>query len=256
MRDSLAPQLMGSLGRNAARQVESAGLFEMGRVFLMPPKGEPVKEEHLSIGLMGPFGRSPIDRQRGVSNEEALLWLKGAIESLVESLRSGRLVFAATEHPAMEPGYAVEIQLNGRTIGFMGAVSGKIRHAWRMTSPMVLAEMKLPPLLANVGGKSGAVKPSPQYPAVRRDIAFIADAGLTHAEVVKTIQKVAPSTLTGIELFDIFQSKEIGKGKRSLAYALVFRSAERTLTDQEVNEAFAKIIQNLKDALKVEVREG
>lgn len=256
LRDSLAPQLMGSLGRNAAHQVESAGLFEMGRVFLMTPKGEPVEEEHLSIGLMGPFGRSAIDRQRAVSNEEALLWLKGAIEALAETLRSGRLSFAAIEHPAMEPGFAVEIQLNGRAIGFMGAVSGKIRHSWRMTSPMVLAEMKLPPLLSNVGGKAGAVKPPPQYPAVRRDIAFIADAGLTHAEVVKAIQKVAPSTLTGIELFDIFQSKEIGKGKRSLAYALVFRSAERTLTDQEVNEAFTKIIQNLKDVLKVEVREG
>lgn len=256
LRDGLAPQLMASLGRNISRQAETAALFEMGRVFLMTPKGQPVEEEHVSIGLAGPAGRSPIDRRRAVTNEESLLWLKGAIEQLADSLHAGRLMFKNGEHPAMEPGFAVEIQLNGRTIGFMGAISAKIRHAWRMTAPMCVAEMKLSPLLSGAGRRSGMIKPPPQYPSVRRDIAFVAESDLTHADVVKTIRKAAPSELTAIELFDIFQSKEIGKGKRSLAYALFFRSAEKTLTDQEVNAAFTKIIQALKDGLHVEVREG
>ncbi|MBP5322116.1 MAG: phenylalanine--tRNA ligase subunit beta [Kiritimatiellae bacterium] len=256
LRDALAPQLMQSLGRNASRQVERAGLFEIGRVFLMTPKGEPVEEEHLSIGLMGPFGRSPIDRRRTVTNEEALLWLKGAIEQLFDALHAGHLQFKAGEHPAMEPGYQVEIILNGRAVGWMGAVSAKLRHAWRMTSPMVLAEMRLAPLLAAAGARTGNIKPPPQFPVVRRDIAFVADVGLTHERVVKTIRKAGPPELTSVELFDIFQSKEIGKEKRSLAYALDFRSPERTLTDQEVNAAFAKIIAALKSELNVEVREN
>jgi len=62
--------------------------------------------------------------------------------------------------------------------------------------------------------------------------------------------------LTGIELFDIFQSEKLGKGRRSLAYALEFRSPDRTLTDAEVNAAFVKIVQALKDGLRVDVREG
>lgn len=256
LRNALTPQLMESLGRNSSRQVESAGLFEMGRIFFMTPKGQPAEEEHLSIGLMGPFGRSAIDRQRPVSNQEALLWLKGAIESLFGALDAGHVAFQLTEHPAIEPGYAVEISLNKRVIGRMGAVSAKLRHIWRMTSPMVLAELKLDPLLKGAGKRGGNIKPPPQFPAVRRDIAFIADDTLMHSDVVKTIKRAAPPELTSVELFDIFESKGIGRGKRSLAYALYFRSAEKTLRDEYVNAAFTKIIKALKENLKVEVREN
>ena len=255
LRDSLLPQLAGSLGRNASRQVESAGLFEMGRVFFVDADGNPGEEERVSLGLMGPFGRSAIDRRRAVSNEESLLWLKGAVETLVSSLHAGAVAFAHCEHPAMEAGWAVEIALNGERVGCMGLVSAALRHQWRMTSPMPLAELRLEPLLGGVAAVA-AVKPVPQYPAVRRDIAFISDASVTHRDVVTTVQKAGPPELTGIELFDIFQSKEIGKGKRSMGYSLAFRSPDRTLTDHEVNEAFAKIVQALKGELKVEVREG
>ena len=256
LRNALAPQLIASLGRNASRHVESGALFEMGRIFFKTPKGDPIEEEHLSMGMMGPFGRSPIDRRRPVANEEALLWLKGAVERLLDALHAGHPGFRKIEHPAMETGFAVEVLLNNRPIGLMGALSSKIRHMWRMTSPMVIAELKLKPVLAGAGKRSGGIKPPPQYPAVRRDIAFLADVGLTHDQVVKAIRKAGPAELTSIELFDIFQSKEIGKSKRSLAYALYFRSAEKTLTDQEVNVAFTRIIQSLKDNLKVEVREN
>ena len=255
LRDSLLPQLAGSLGRNASRQVESAGLFEMGRVFFVDAEGKPGEEERVALGLMGPFGRSAIDRRRAVSNEESLLWLKGAVETLVASLHAGQAEFARCEHPAMETGWAVEIVLNGERVGCMGLVSAALRHQWRMTLPMPLAELRLAPLLAGVSAVA-AVKPVPQFPAVRRDIAFVSDASVTHRDVIAAIRKAGPAELTGVELFDIFQSKEIGKGRRSMGYALAFRSPDRTLTDNEVNEAFAKIVQALKNELKVEVREG
>ncbi len=255
LRDSLLPQLAGSLGRNASRQVESAGLFEMGRVFFVGADGKPGEEERVSLGLMGPFGRTAIDRRRAVTNEESLLWLKGAVETLAASLHAGALAFESCEHPAMEPGWAVGISLNGESLGCLGLVSATLRHQWRMTAPMPLAELRLAPLLAGAA-RVGAVKPVPQYPAVRRDIAFVAETSVTHSNVVETVRRAAPAELTGVALFDIFVSKEIGKGLRSLGYSLEFRSPDRTLTDQEVNEAFAKIIQALKSELKVEVREG
>ncbi len=255
LRDSLLPQLVGSLGRNASRQVERAGLFEMGRVFFVDEAGRPGEEERVSLGLMGPFGRSAIDRRRAVTNEEALLWLKGVVESLAAALHVGEPAFAPCEHPGMEAGWALEIALGGVTVGCLGLVSAGLRHHWRMTAPMPVAELRLAPLLAGVA-RSGAVRPAPAYPAVRRDIALVADASVTHREVVAAVRAAAPPELTGVELFDIFQSKEIGKGKRSLGYTLEFRSPDRTLTDQEVNEAFARIVGALKQALRVEVREG
>ncbi|HRR33223.1 MAG TPA: phenylalanine--tRNA ligase subunit beta [Kiritimatiellia bacterium] len=255
LRDSLLPQLAGSLGRNASRQVERAALFEMGRVFLKGTDGEPAEEERVALGMMGPFGRSAVDCRRTVTKEEAMLWLKGAVENLVAALHAGSLAFEKSAHPAMEEGWAVDILLNGERVGHMGLVSAALRHQWRMTSPMPLAELRLAPLLSGAGAVSG-IQPVPQYPGVRRDIAFVADIAVTHQDIVQTVCRAGPKELTEVRLFDIFESKEIGKGKRSMAFTLEFRSKDRTLTDQEVNAAFAKIVQALKDGLGVGVREG
>lgn len=255
LRDSLLPQLAGSLGRNASRQVERAALFEMGRVFFADEKAQPGEEERLAFGMMGPFGRPALDRRRPVTNEEALLWVKGAVESLVSALHAGDVTFASGEHPSMEKGWAADILLNGERIGVMGILSSTLRHQWRMTAPMPLAEVRLSPLLSG-GASLRVIAPAPQYPAVRRDIAFVCDAQVNHNRVVEVIRKTGAKELTGIELFDMFQSKEIGKGKRSLGYALEFRSPDRTLTDNEVGDALGKIVQALKQELGVEVREG
>lgn len=255
LRDSLLPQLAGSLGRNASRQVERAALFEMGRVFFVDENAQPGEEERLAFGMMGPFGRPALDRRRPVTNEEALLWVKGAVESLVSALHAGDVTFASGEHPSMEKGWAADILLNGERIGVMGILSSALRHQWRMTAPMPLTEVRLSPLLSG-GAALRVIAPVPQYPAVRRDIAFVCDARVNHNRVVEVIRKTGAKELTGIELFDMFQSKEIGKGKRSLGYALEFRSPDRTLTDSEVGDAFGKIVQALKQELGVEVREG
>jgi phenylalanyl-tRNA synthetase beta chain len=255
LRDSLLPQMVGSLGRNASGQVESAGLFEMGRVFFVDADGQPGEEERVSLGLMGPFGRTAVDRLRAASNEETLLWLKGAIENLAEAMHAGPLALAPCKHPGMEDGWAFEISLGVDAVGQMGLVSAALRHQWRMTSLMAVAELRLAPLLAGRAA-GGAVKPPPKFPATRRDVALVVDASVTHEQIVAAIRKAAPSELTRVELFDIFHSKALGMGKRSLAYALEFRSPERTLTDAEVNAAFARIVQALKDGLHVEVREG
>ena len=96
----------------------------------------------------------------------------------------------------------------------------------------------------------------PAFPMVKRDIAFVAGAGVTHEAVVKCIRKAAPPELIDIALFDIFSSKDIGKDRRSFAYSLAFRAPDRTLTDDEVNRAFAKIAEALKTTLQVDVRDN
>ncbi len=255
MRDSLLPQLAGALGRNASRQVESAALFEIGRVFFTGAEGKPQEEERVAIGLIGPAGRSAVNRRAAVSSEEALLWLKGAIEALAERLHAGKLNFEPVSHPAMEEGYAAAILLGRRQVGVMGALSAAQRHKYRLTSPLVLGEIAFGALSGGLDRVPRAKAP-PQYPAVRRDIALIAPVALAHEEIVKTIRKNAGSELTEVTLFDIFTSKAIGAGRRSLGYTLEFRSPERTLTDAEVNAACAAVIKALKDGLGADVREG
>ena len=256
MRDTLLPQLIGSLGRNAARQVESCGLFEIGRVFSVDPKsGKPAESERVALGMMGPFGRDALRTREPVKDEEALLWLKGAIEALCERLHAPRFGFFPCKHPAFAPGFAVEICLGRKRVGLMGAVNAAQRHRYRLNTPLVVAELDLAQLTKGLNALP-RLKPVPQFPASRKDIAFIAPDGLTHETIVRTIRKAAPPELTDVRLFDIFMSKAIGAGKRSMGYSLEFRSAERTLRDAEVNAAFAKIADALRKELNVEIREG
>ena len=254
MRDSLLPQMYGSLGRNAARQVETVMLFETGRVFssVTPtsPAGAakvPREREMLSLGFVGPVGREALRRRQPLGEEEAVLWMKGAVEELVARLHAGRLEFAAAEHPAFAKGAALAVRLNGRDIGVMGAVSARLRHPFRLTTQMALCELELKPLLKNVA-QVGKVSPAPQFPAVRRDIALNVADGVTHEAIVGVIRKNGGRELTCVSLFDIF------KGSR--AYSLEFRSEERTLTDEEVGRAFRRIVDALKATAGIEVRES
>ena len=233
MRPSLLPQLMQSLGRNASHQQETAMLFEMGKVF----KNGPAEEERLSLGFVGPVGREALRRRGALSEEEAVLWMKGIVSELVAKLHAGHLEFASADHPAFTKGAALSVKLNGREIGVMGALSQKLRHPYRLTTQMVLCELETKALLkkTDVLGKVSAV---PQFPAVKRDVSLTARKGVTNEEIVRLIKKHGGKELVKVELFDVF--------KDSRAYALEFRSAERTLTDEEVGRTFQAIVEALK----------
>lgn len=243
MRDSLLPQMYAALGRNASHQIESTMLFETGKVF----NAGPTEKEMISLGLVGPVGREALRHRAAVTEEEAVLWMKGAVEELVAKLHAGHLEFVATDHPAFAKGAALQVKLNGKAIGVMGAVSAKLRHPFRLTTQMALCEMELKMLLKNFAAV-GKVSAVPQFPSVTRDIALKIAKGVTNEAIVKVIRKNGGRELTKVTLFDIF--------KESRAYSLEFRSAEKTLTDDEVGAVFQRIVEALKATAGVEVREG
>ena len=250
MRDALLPQMMGSLGRNASHQLETAMLFEIGKVFgvAKTPKGDvPCEKETLSLGFVGPVGREALRTRAPLSEEEAVLWMKGAVEELVAKLHAGKLEFEAADHPAFAKGAALAVKLNGRQVGVMGALSAKMRHPYRLTTQMALCEVDLKPLLKRVN-ELGRVSPVPQFPLVRRDIAIVAAKSVTNAAVEDVIRRNGGKDLVKVTLFDVF--------KDSRAYSLEFRSAERTLTDEEVGKDFQRIVDALKATAGIEVRES
>ena len=249
MRDSLLPQMMGSLGRNAKRQVEEALLFEIGRVFLAGP----AETERLSLGFMGPVGREALNRRAAYGVEEALLKMKGAVELVAKRLHVGKIQFKAEDHPAFAKGASLAIVINGRPVGVLGVISEKLRHPYRLTTQMALAEMDLAALVKRTDAVA-KIQAVAQYPAVTRDVAFTAGEDVTHEAVLKCIRRAAPAELTDVGIFDIFKSKDLGKGRSSFGYSLTFRSQERTLKDDEVNAAFARIVQALKTLPGVEIR--
>ena len=216
--------------------------FEIGKVV----DSRPGEEERLSLGFVGAVGREALRRRQSVSEEEAVLWMKGAVEELVKRLHAGKLEFAPEDHPSFANGGALAVMLNGRRIGILGALSAKMRHPYRLTTQMALCELSLKPLLKrfDVVGRVSAV---PQFPLVRRDVALMAGADVKCADIEKTIRANGGKDLVSVTLFDVFKPKGAKDGARSLAYSMEFRSAERTLTDEEVGKTFQRIVDALKE---------
>ncbi len=255
LRNSLVPQMVETLGRNAARQMREAAFFELGRVF-EKADGDGYQEElRLAIGLMGPVGRTGLNRHADLGGEDVFLWIKGIWESLATVLRVKDWTLEPCDCASAEGGRGVAIHVGGRRIGWMGLVRRDIRKEWRLTGPVSVLEVSVEPLLARLY-EVKTCKPLAAYPSVVRDMALVAGQALQHEEILKIVTKVAPKELEHVELFDIFSGEGIGAGRKSMAYSFTYRSAERTLTDEDANRFHEKMKQVLKSELGVEIREG
>ncbi len=254
MRTSLIPQLVESLGRNHSRQINEACFYELGRVFNRV-KGGTVQTETVSLGMMGPVGRSLLEKRAPVSDEEMFVGMKGLVEKLLTTQKIDSVSFKAADRPDFEAGKALFIEVDGKTIGWLGLINKAARDEWRLTGPIAAAELNLEPLLKNIF-QITKVEELGQFPSMSRDIALVLDESVKHEEVVKLIEKANPKNLECFGLFDVYQGKGIEKGKKSLAYTFVYRSAKQTLTDKKVNKVHQKLIDFLCKQLGASLREG
>ena len=240
LRTSLIPQMVESLGRNKSRQINEAVFFECGRTFINTAGGA-VQIEKICLGLMGPAGRSALDKQKPVTDEETFLRLKGLVERLLAAQKISKVQFKPIENaPAFAAGTAVEILAGKQKIGLLGLVNDAARKEWRLNDPVAVAELDLEPLIANVW-KQNPVKDIPLYPAVDRDFAFVVDEAVRNEDILRVAKSAAPAELESVQLFDVFRGKALEKGKKSMAYCFVYRSTGGTLTDEKVNAFHEKI---------------
>jgi len=255
LRSSLIPQLVESLGRNAARQVEQAAFFEFGRIYHREPDGSHREEEMLAIGLMGPVGRTGVGSGASTTSGEAYLWAKGIWEAISAAQSVTRWELGPLQVPALEEGMSTEIIGDGRRIGILGTLDRSLCSAWRISEPIVVLEVELDTLLETDRGPSGPVEEVPVFPAIRRDVAMLVNEAITNQQVLSVVEKIRPTELENIVLFDIFSGKGIGAGLKSLAYAFTYRSPDRTLTDEEANHLHDRIKSALQKELGAEIRD-
>jgi phenylalanyl-tRNA synthetase beta chain len=254
MRTSLIPQMVESLGRNHSRQISEACFYELGRVFHRVD-GSPVQTEKISLGMMGPVGRSLLHKRAAISSEEIFLWMKGLVEKLLMAQKIEHFSFKVEDQPECESGQAVSVFIDKKPIGYLGIVLQKARNEWRLSEPVAVAELELNALLKN-SFKIPRIEDLAQFPAMNRDIALVLDESVSHEEVVKLIEKAKPKDLERFALFDVYQGKGIEKGKKSLAYSFTYRSSKQTLTDKKVNKPHQKLIDFLCKQLNASLREA
>jgi phenylalanyl-tRNA synthetase, beta subunit, non-spirochete bacterial len=242
LRPNLIIGLLDVLERNIRAGAESVSIFEIGRVFI-PPVGK--EERHLAILLAGNVASAPNWRSETRRTFD-MLDLKGVLESVVPNL-------SLRAEKSADFALAIEIFSDDKRIGFAGQLLANKSSA---PGSVFMAELNLDHF--PMGGSAKKFRELDRYPAITRDIAMIVPEKLTHAEILRAIENPAEPLLESVHLFDLFTTKEredsIRSGK-SLAYRLTYRAKNRTLTNEEVTAAHAKIRERLTRELKVTLRE-
>ncbi len=225
LRAKLEPGLLANLRTNVSRHQYDVKLFEIGRVFAADGK----ESLHLALAVTG--RRQPDSWETGTREARLDYYdVKGALEEVGEALG----VPVTTEIRQISPVQAKKLDL---------------REA------VYVAELDLGSLLASQTCEK-IFRELPKFPAVVRDMALVVDDTVSHAEIVAAIEKGRNKVLEKVELFDIYKGGSIPTGKKSMAYSLTFRAADRTLTDAEVNGAHEQLKRSLVQTLKCEIRES
>jgi len=238
LRPSILVGLLAVLDRNIRAGAERIAIFEIGRTFI-PPTGK--EERHLGVLLWGNIASAP-DWRSARSRNVDLFDLKGALESVVPSLS-----FRSRKFPDFA--LPVDVYSGERLIGFGGQLSSAKSNAM---GPVFVAELHADLLLSKESRTK--FRELEKFPAVARDVAMILPEEVPHEKILRAIENPKEPLLESIELFDLFTEK-IGGARKSLAYRLTYRDRSRTLTNEEVNAAHAKIRERLRSDLGAELRE-
>jgi len=238
LRPSLLPSLLAACAHNVSRQDDDLRYFELGRVFC-PTGGWPAEGRRLAIAS---GGTAPDDwRHRG--RERDYFDLKGLLETMAARLQVPLTFAAKAASPAyLHPGRQAALAVGGDLIGSMGELHPTLAHQLNLPR-LCLAEMDLERLLEARGVP--AYRPFSRHPFVERDLAIVFPDEVRYEEVANVLAAGKRPLLSSERLFDVYRGGQVPEGHRSLAVRLRFQADERTLADDEVDEAIDGILADL-----------
>ncbi len=241
MRTTTLASMMESLARNYVKSNESAMLFEIGKVYIKNTDEEKLPEER-NILTLGMYGAGDY------------LELKGVVENVLNALGIDNGIFIReSENPSFHPGKTAALKLRNKISGVLGEIHPDVSENYGIDTRCFVAELNLDILMecAKIDKKYKAL---PKFPAVTRDIAVLVDDRVLVQEIEDTIKKQGGGILESAKLFDVYKGSQIPEGKKSIAYAITYRHADKTLTDTEVNKVHDKILRSLEHKLGAELR--
>ncbi len=244
MRTSLVPGILKTVAFNMSQQNRDLRLFEAGKVFLTV-SGEllPNEPEMLVLALSGCRPRSWHSKDAPQDFYDA----KGAAEGLISALGIRNALFEklpAAETCYFRPGRAARVLANGSTLGRVGEIRRDVLSRFGVKQPVFLVEMDMEALFAALPEKI-SYSPLPKFPSVARDLTLVLSRSVPAAIVCDKARELATEWLESVDVFDVYEKKPNTDGKKSLSLRLVYRAADRTLTDAAVNLAQEKITSEL-----------
>lgn len=240
MRTTSVASMMGALSYNYNHQNASAKLFEIATIYIPTTKGElPNEPEIITLGMYG-----------GVDFFD----MKGVLEAMFKNMNISDVSYVAdSENPTYHPGRCAKVLIKDEVIGTIGEIHPDVSKNFDIDEKCYVAEIELIKVF-NAINNDIKFKALPKFPAVTRDIAMLIDKTTPVGEIEKVIKKASGELLEKINLFDVYEGSQIPEGKKSVAYAVSFRASDRSLTNEEINKIFTKIIKDLEYKLNAQLR--
>lgn len=232
MRTTTIASMLDILSRNYNYRNVSAKLFEIGKVFIPAEEGKlPDEPFKITLGMYG--------------DNADFFDLKGMCESLFGNLHVNGVKYeAVTDNPTFHPGRCAKISAGGKTLGIIGEIHPAVSRKYGIETPVYIAELDFENVFLNIKSEL-KFKELPKYPAVTRDIAMLVDKAVPVADIEAVIEKASGKMLETLTLFDVYEGAQIPDGKKSVAYSAVYRASDRSLTGEEVQTVFDKVVRKL-----------
>lgn len=256
LRTSLIPHLLDVAAYNRNRNTDDVSVFEIGKAFVTDESTlTKLPEERLMLSALI-TGKRHETHWTGKAGDVDFYDLKGVFESVVSYLGLQGIGYKAAQPEGFHPGRTAHITLQTaegeQVIGTIGQLHPSLQQKKDLADTYVL-EVEFS-VLAEQASERITHKLLPRYPSIGRDIAVVVNREVQVGDLIAKVREVAGSLLESIQVFDIYTGDRLGADKKSVALALVYRTPERTLTDEEVSELHAKVVEALEQAFGAELR--
>lgn len=250
MRTTLAHGLLSTIAFNANRRQNNLAVYEMGRVYL--PSKDVLPDEPLYLGI-GLSGRKNEINWNQTRDEYDFYDLKGILEMIWERFDLPQPQYIRSKRPYLHPGQSAEVLWEGKSIGYFGQVHPDVLKSYDLDKKVFIMELNLT-VIAGLIPSVITFEPLPKYPAVQRDLALVLSNKIEADRIISRIKELSGGLVERVDLFDVYQGEQVGPEMRSMAFSITYRSKEKTLNDQEINELQTKLLQSLNSEFAATIR--
>ncbi len=255
LRRSLLPGVL-DVAANALQSDAAVTVYEVGAVFL-PRPGEtlPAEPRRLAVVLCGRRSPAAWDDPLGAKPADFDFYdLKGVVETLLADLHLPAVTVRPTKAEHLHPGRGAELVVNGTVVGTLGELHPTVAAAVRLAERAVLAaELDLDAVFAAVPARA-AYRPFSTFPPAKRDVAVVVPDALPADRVLAELRAAGGALLADATLFDVYRGESVPAGSKSLAFALTYQAADRTLGEKEIDKAHLAVEGRLRHVLGATIR--
>ena len=232
MRTVALPSMMEALARNYNNRNEEVALFELASEYIPTTDNQlPVEKTTLIGGIYG--------------KKADFFVAKGMVDQLLSTLSVSDCEYeASTEEFSYHPGRCAVLKIGDTRIGVLGQIHPTVAENYGIEETVVSFSLEVDQLFQHAAPEK-TYTPLPKFPAVTRDLALLCQEDIPVRKLEKAIETGGGRLLESIQLFDVYQGEQIEAGKKSVAFRLVLRSNDGTLTDEQANSAMKKIMKEL-----------